>query len=75
MKRKIAAISESITNQDYFTEIELKKLFCEQLEQYKEVEEITSKTLALNGYNDMSVLIEIDEHLFEYYSKKFNYNK
>lgn len=68
-----AAISESVTNQDYFTEIEFKKLFCEQLEQYHEVEKIVTKTLALNAYNDTSVLMELDEHLFEYYSKKFGY--
>lgn len=67
------AIGEAVSNQDYFTEIELKKLFCDQLEQYNEVEHVATKTTHLNAINDMSVLMEIDEELYEYYFEKFRY--
>lgn len=62
-----AAITDAIQNSDYFCEIEFKKIFCEQLEQYKEVEDVFSKMLSYN--NDLCALLEIDEELYEYYSK------
>jgi len=68
-----AAISETTQNQDYFSEIEFKKLFCEELGQYNEVEKVVTRTLALNGYNDMAVLMEIDEELYEMFNEKFGY--
>jgi ferritin len=62
-----AAIGEAIQNYDYFCEIEFKKIFCEELMQYKENEDLLKK---ITKFTDMNSILEINEELYEEFYDK-----